>query len=138
MVHQPVARCMVNHPYSKERRSQKMLKLSYYKSYQPYKQNCPENYIKQINSTAEDILAEEQAGFRKNRSTTEQILNCRLIMEKRIDQQRQFYHNCIDYKKAFDRVWHEGLWHVMSSFGIGNDIIQFIKYSICLLTAAYC
>ena len=25
---------------------------------------------------AEDILAEEQAGFRKNRSTTEQIINC--------------------------------------------------------------
>ena len=53
---------------------------------------------------AEDILAEEQAGFRKNRSTTEQILNCRLIMEKHIDQQRQVYHNFIDYKKAFDRV----------------------------------
>ena len=48
-------------------------------------------------------------------------------MEKHIDQQCQVYHNFIDYKKAFDRVWHEGLWHVMSSFGIGNDIIQCIK-----------
>ena len=45
---------------------------------------------------AEDILAEEQAGFIKNRSTTEHILNCRLIMEKHIDQQRQVYHNFID------------------------------------------
>ena len=58
---------------------------------------------------AEDILAEEQAGFKKNRSTTKQILNCRLIMEKHIDQQRQVYHNFIGYKIAFDRVWHEGL-----------------------------
>ena len=72
---------------------------------------------------AEDILAEEQAGFRKNRSTTEQILNCRLIMEKHIDQQRQVYHNFIDYKKAFDRVWHEGLSQVVSSFRISNAII---------------
>ena len=48
-------------------------------------------------------------------------------MEKHIDQQRQVYHNFIDYKKAFDRVWHESLWHVMSYFGIGNDIIQCIK-----------
>ena len=71
--------------------------------------------------------AEEQAGFRKNQSTTEQILNCRLIMEKHSDQQRQVYHNFIDYKKAFIRVWHEGLWHVMSSFGIGSDIIQCIQ-----------
>ena len=38
---------------------------------------------------AEDILAEEQAGVRKNRSTTEQILKCRLIMEKHSDQQCQ-------------------------------------------------
>ena len=30
---------------------------------------------------AEYILEEEQAGFRKNRSTNEHILNCRLIME---------------------------------------------------------
>ena len=87
---------------------------------------------------AEDILAEEQAGFRKNRSTTEQIRNCRLIMEKHIDQQRQVYHNFIDYKKAFDRVWHEGLWHAMSSFGLGNDIIQCNNHSIFILKSAYC
>ena len=48
-------------------------------------------------------------------------------MEKHIDQQRQVYHNFIDYKKSFNRVWNEGLWHVMSSFGIGNDIMQCIK-----------
>ena len=130
MVHQSVARFMVNlsnHPYSKEIRSQKMLKLSYYKSYQQYKQTSTDNYIEQIIPQAEDILAEEQAGFRKNRSTTEQILNCRLIIEKHIDHKRQVYHNIIDNKKAFDRVCHEGLWHMMSSFGIGNDIIQCIN-----------
>ena len=54
---------------------------------------------------AEVILAEEQAGFRKNRSITEQLFSCILIMGKHIDQQRQVYHNFIDYKKAFDRVW---------------------------------
>ena len=76
---------------------------------------------------AEDILVEEQSGFRKNRSTTERIINCRLIMEKNIDLQLQVYHNVIDYMKAFDRVWHEGLWHVVSSFGRGTYIIQCIK-----------
>ena len=56
-------------------------------------------------------------------------------MEKHIDKQSQVYDTFIDYKKAFDRVWHEGLWHVMYYFGIGNDIIQCIKslytYSKC-------
>ena len=64
-----------------------MLKLSYYKSYQPYKQTYPENYIEQINSTSRRYSSGEQVGFRKQRSTTEQIINCRLIMEKHIDQQ---------------------------------------------------
>ena len=35
------------------------------------------------------------------------------------------YHNLI--KKAFDRVWYDGLWHVMSEFGIGKDLIKIIK-----------
>ena len=94
-----------NYPYSKERRSKKMLKLSYYNYYQPYKQNSPENYLEQINSTSRKYSSGRTSRFRKNRSTTEQILSCRLIMEKHINQQRQVYHNVIDYKKSFDRVW---------------------------------
>ena len=48
-------------------------------------------------------------------------------MKNHMDQQRQVYHNFIVCKKAFDRVWYEGLWHVMSEFGIGNDLIKIIK-----------
>ena len=38
--------------------------------------------LNRLTPQTENILSEEQAGIRKNRSTTEQILNCRLIMEK--------------------------------------------------------
>ncbi|KAL8597812.1 hypothetical protein ACOMHN_004927 [Nucella lapillus] len=55
---------------------------------------------------AEDIIVEEQAGFRKGRSTTEQIFNLRTICEKHLQHQRQIYHVFIDFKKALDRVWH--------------------------------
>ena len=83
--------------------------------------------LNRLTPQAEDILADEQAGFRKDRSTTEQILNCRILMEKHMDHQRQVYHNFIDFKKAFDRVWHDGLWNVMSEFGIDNDLVKIIK-----------
>ena len=53
---------------------------------------------------AEQILAEEQAGFRKSRSTIEQILNSSIIMEKHIEIEKNVYHNYIDFKKSFDRV----------------------------------
>ena len=52
----------------------------------------------------EKIIAEEQAGFRAGRSTTEQIFNLHIICEKHLQHQQDFYHVFIDFKKAFDRV----------------------------------
>ena len=37
-----------------------------------------------LNPMVESILAEEKVGFRKKRSTTEQILNCKIMGEKHI------------------------------------------------------
>ena len=55
--------------------------------------------LNRLTPQAEGILYDEQVGFIKNCSTTEHILNCRILMEKHMDQQRQVYHNFIDFKK---------------------------------------
>ena len=44
--------------------------------------------LNRLKGKAEEILAEEQAGFRARRSTTEQIFNVRLIIEQIIEQKR--------------------------------------------------
>ena len=62
---------------------------------------------------AEKIIAEEQAGFRAGRSTTEQIFNIRILCEKYLQHQQDLYHVFIDFKKAFDRVWHAAVWATM-------------------------
>ena len=59
---------------------------------------------------AEKIIVEEQAGFRAGRSTREQILNLRILCEKYLQHQQDLYRVLIDFKKAFDRVWHAALW----------------------------
>ena len=41
---------------------------------------------------AEKIIAEEQAGFRAGRSTTEQIFNRRILYEKYLQHQQDLYH----------------------------------------------
>ena len=69
--------------------------------------------------------AEEQAGFRAGRSTTEQIYNLRILCEKYLQHQQNLYHVFIDYKKAFDSVWHEALWATMK-YNINATIIQAI------------
>ena len=83
--------------------------------------------LKRLTKEAEELLAEEQAGFRARRSTVEQIFNCRVMIEKHLQHQKDIYHNFIDFKKAFDRVWHEGLWMVLRSFNIEEGLVQMIK-----------
>ena len=57
-----------------------------------------------------EIIAEEQAGFKAGRSTTEQISNLRILLKKYLRHQQDLYHAFIDFKKAFERVWHAALW----------------------------
>ena len=83
--------------------------------------------LNRITSQAEEVLSEEQAGFRKGRSTTEQIFNCRNLIEKHLESQKDLYHNFIDFKKAFDRVWHERLWSTLNKYGIDYNITLMIK-----------
>ena len=48
---------------------------------------------------AEKIIAEEQAGFRAGRSTTEQIFNQHILCEKYLQHQQDLYHIFIHLKK---------------------------------------
>ena len=65
--------------------------------------------LNRLKPQAEKIITEEQAGFRA-RSTTEQIFNLRTLCEKYLQHQQDLYHVFIDFKTAFDRVWHAALW----------------------------
>ncbi len=44
--------------------------------------------LNRLKPQAEEIIAEEQAGFRTGRSTTEQIFNLRIICEKYLQHQQ--------------------------------------------------
>ena len=83
--------------------------------------------LNRLRPQAEKIIAEEQAGFRAGRSTTEQIFNLRIICEKYQDHQKDLFHIFIDFKKAFDRVWHEALWATMALYNINANLINTIK-----------
>ena len=83
--------------------------------------------LNRLRPQAEELLSEEQAGFRAGRSTVEQIFNCRLIIEKHLQHQRDMFHNFIDFKKAFDRVWHKGLWSVLRGFNIDEGLVLLIQ-----------
>ena len=54
-------------------------------------------------------LPNVQAGFRKGRGITDQIVNIHLITEKAREIQKNVYFCIIDYAKAFDCVDHNEL-----------------------------
>ena len=83
--------------------------------------------INRLQLQAEEIIAEEQAGFRAGRSTKEQIFYLRILCEKYLQHQQNLYHVFIDFKKAFDRVWHEALWATMRKCNINASIIRAIE-----------
>ena len=60
--------------------------------------------LNRLKPQAEKIITEEQAGFRADKSTTEQIFNLRILCQKYLQHQRGLYHIFIDFKKAFDGV----------------------------------
>ena len=84
--------------------------------------------LNRLQPQAEEIIADEQAGFRAGRSTTEQIFNLRILCEKYLQHQQTLYHVFIDFKKAFDSVWHEALWAIMRKYNINASIIRAIEY----------
>ena len=86
--------------------------------------------LNRLKPQAEEIIAEEQAGFRAGRSTTEQIFNLRILCEKYLQHQQNLnhvFHVFIDFKKAFDRVWHAALWATMRKYNISANLVRTIE-----------
>ena len=83
--------------------------------------------LNRLKLQAEKIIAEEQAGFRARRSTTELIFSPCLFCEKYLQHQQDLYHFFIDFKKVFDRVLHAALWATMKKYNINANLIRVIK-----------
>ena len=83
--------------------------------------------LNRLKPQGEKIIAEEQAGFRAGRSITEQIFNLLMLYEKYLQHQQDLYHVFIDFKKAFDRVWHAALWATMKKYNNSANLIRVIK-----------
>ncbi|VVC45686.1 Reverse transcriptase domain [Cinara cedri] len=73
---------------------------------------------KRIEKKIEDILTEDQFGFRKNRGTREAILCLRLIIEKMFRINKPIYIAFVDLKKTFDNVRWEKLFLIMDKIDI--------------------
>ena len=56
------------------------------------------------------LLSEAHTGFRKGYSTSDNIFVLSSLIEYLFSKGKSMYCAFIDFKKAFDIVWREGLW----------------------------
>src|SRR6218665_681973 len=79
-----------------------------------------------IRIRTETYMADEQAGFRKERGTRNQITNLRILMQKANEHQQPLFICFVDFKKAFDSIPHETLWVTMIEMGFPGHIINIL------------
>ena len=116
---------VLSHHTSQERQPAAVPELPNNQPHQSPKQSNAEDHIEQIEATNGGDIAEEQAGYRAGRSTTEQIFNLRILREKHLQHPQDLYHVFIDFKMAFDRVLHAALWATMKKYN--TNLIRAIK-----------
>jgi sorting nexin-29 len=79
---------------------------------------------------ADEIIGGHQCGFRRNRSTTDQIFYIRHILEKKWEYNGTVHQLFIDFKKAYDSVSRKALQNILIEFGISRKLVGLIK--MCL------
>jgi hypothetical protein len=80
-----------------------------------------------LNSTRDRIdtrLRREQAGFRSNRSCTDQINTLRIIIEQSNEFVANLYLVFVDFEKAFDSLKRNSLWKTMRTYGLPEKIVS--------------
>ena len=76
---------------------------------------------------ANDILVKEQNGFKKGRSTVDQITSLSNLINTRKKHRLSTYCAFIDFKKAYDYVDRDILWRRLENYGIGGKMFNAVK-----------
>lgn len=73
------------------------------------------------------LLSDYQSGFRKNRSTTDQLVRLSTEVKEALSENEVVGAVFIDIEKAYDMVWKEGLIYKIASLGIKGRILWWIR-----------
>ena len=74
-----------------------------------------------------NVVGEEQAGFRKKHSTIDHIFTLTALVQKQLSRSRKLYCAFIDFKKAFDSISRDKLWNILKSSGIDGKMLRALK-----------
>jgi hypothetical protein len=81
-----------------------------------------------LNTFSEEYekIHENQAGFRKEYSTSDHLLSLHILSELLMLQKKRLYCAFTDFEKAFDNVWRKGLWYKLCVNNINGYMYNII------------
>ena len=85
--------------------------------------------LNRMKDVVDPHLRDQQAGFCKGRSCTDQIASLRIILEQSLEWNSSLYINFVDYEKAFDSVNRKSLWRLLRLYGVPEKITNIIRNS---------
>jgi len=83
--------------------------------------------LDRIKTALYKVLRDQQAGFRQDRSCTDQRAALRIIVEQSLEWQTPLYTVFVDFQKAFDSVDRETIWKLMRHYGLPTKIVTMIR-----------
>ncbi|XP_071960018.1 uncharacterized protein [Antedon mediterranea] len=74
-----------------------------------------------------DLLTEAQGGFRKDRQCEDHIFTLKSLIATRQAEGKKSFLAFLDFRKAFDTVWREGLIKALRRIGIKSNLINIVQ-----------
>ena len=78
-----------------------------------------------------NLLGNEQAGFRKDNSTVDHMFALHCLVDIYLQRRKKLFCTFIDYRKAFDTIQHSLLWEKLLTVGVNGHVINVIKDMYC-------
>jgi len=82
-----------------------------------------------------ECVEEYQCGFRRGKSTLEQLSIIGQIIVKRYEYRQNIWQLFIDFKKAYVNIHRDSLYKIMLKFGFPQKLIQLMK--MCMEDTQY-
>ena len=74
-----------------------------------------------------NIISDSQFGFRQKKSTIDCLFILQAIVNKQLSKKKKLYCAFIDFKKAFDLVYRNGIWYKLCQIGVSLKFVKSIK-----------
>ena len=74
-----------------------------------------------------NTTSDAQFGFRSGRSTTDAVFVLHAVVQKVLNEKRRLFCAFVDFRKAFDSVYLNGLWFELFKLGINGKMLRIFK-----------